>query len=186
MYAYSSRENMKNKKTKQIKRVKRALFIGRFQPFHKGHLDVVKKLLKNYDELIIAIGSAEAPISQENPFTAGERIEMIRSCFSKKELLSIIIVPIRDVNDHHKWVSHAISYLPKFESVYSNNELVRKLFYYAGTPAHAIDFFNRHKYEGSKIRQIMAMGKKEWQDLVPKTVADFINSCNAHTRLRRV
>lgn len=171
---------------KNDKRVKRALFIGRFQPFHKGHLEVVKKLLKTYDELIVAVGSAEASISQENPFTAGERLEMVRSCFSKKELLRLIIIPIRDVNDHTKWVSHVKNYLPDFEAVYSNNELVRKLFYYVGMSVHAIDFFNRHKYEGNKIRQIMAMGKNEWQHLVPKTVADFINSRNAHKRLRRI
>ncbi|MDP6459455.1 MAG: adenylyltransferase/cytidyltransferase family protein, partial [Candidatus Hydrothermarchaeota archaeon] len=37
----------------------RGLLIGRFQPFHKGHVYVVKKVLKGVDELIICIGSAQ-------------------------------------------------------------------------------------------------------------------------------
>lgn len=34
----------------------RGLFVGRFQPFHLGHLHVIKELLEKVDELIIAIG----------------------------------------------------------------------------------------------------------------------------------
>ncbi|MEM0023032.1 MAG: adenylyltransferase/cytidyltransferase family protein, partial [Archaeoglobaceae archaeon] len=48
----------------------RALFIGRFQPYHLGHHEVVKKILEEVDELIIGIGSAQESHSLENPFTA--------------------------------------------------------------------------------------------------------------------
>ena len=39
--------------------MKRALFIGRFQPFHKAHLSDVKLALKECDKIIIAIGSSQ-------------------------------------------------------------------------------------------------------------------------------
>ena len=107
--------------------MKRALFIGRFQPFHKGHIYCVKKLLKSFDEVIIVVGSAQESRTKKNPFTAGERVEMIRLSF-KSELSRILILPVPDINNHLYWVSHILSYVPKFDEVYSNNELVLELF----------------------------------------------------------
>ena len=47
--------------------------MGRFQPFHLGHLELVKQILDQCDEVIIAITSAQFNYL-ERPFTAGERI----------------------------------------------------------------------------------------------------------------
>ena len=52
----------------------KALYIGRFQPFHKGHLKILQKLAKKYDEIIIGIGSSQYSNTLENPFTSEERI----------------------------------------------------------------------------------------------------------------
>ncbi|MEM3596417.1 MAG: adenylyltransferase/cytidyltransferase family protein, partial [Candidatus Bathyarchaeia archaeon] len=54
------------------------LYVGRFQPFHLGHLEVVRSILNRADELIIAIGSSQYSHTRRNPFTAGERVTMIR------------------------------------------------------------------------------------------------------------
>ena len=50
------------------------LLIGRFQPFHLGHLNAVEYALKNVDILWIVVGSADKSHEYRNPFTAGERI----------------------------------------------------------------------------------------------------------------
>ncbi|HDJ89497.1 MAG TPA: nicotinamide-nucleotide adenylyltransferase, partial [Thermoprotei archaeon] len=55
----------------------RGLFIGRFQPFHLGHFYALKWILSKVDEVIIGIGSAQVSYTIKNPFTLGERIEMI-------------------------------------------------------------------------------------------------------------
>ena len=47
----------------------RALYIGRFQPFHLGHLHIVKYILEVSKEVIIAIGSSGSH-TVHNPFTA--------------------------------------------------------------------------------------------------------------------
>ncbi|MEM1589096.1 MAG: adenylyltransferase/cytidyltransferase family protein, partial [Candidatus Bathyarchaeia archaeon] len=48
---------------------KRGLFVGRFQPFHKGHLQAVKEILDEVDELVIVVGSAQYSHRIDNPFT---------------------------------------------------------------------------------------------------------------------
>src|SRR5659263_82481 len=58
--------------------VNRGLYVGRFQPFHLGHLDAIKYALKQVDELVIVIGSAQYSHNANNPFTAGERLVMVR------------------------------------------------------------------------------------------------------------
>ena len=57
---------------------RRALFVGRFQPFHNGHIHAIGEILEESDELIIVVGSAQMSHEPDNPFTAGERLEMIR------------------------------------------------------------------------------------------------------------
>ena len=53
------------------------LVIGRFQPFHIGHEFLVRKALDECDKVIVGIGSAEKCYTPENPFTCGERVDMI-------------------------------------------------------------------------------------------------------------
>ena len=60
--------------------VNRGLYVGRFQPFHLGHLGAIKAVLKEIDEFVIVIGSAQYSHNSNNPFTAGERLVMIRQC----------------------------------------------------------------------------------------------------------
>ena len=56
--------------------MKRGLFVGRFQPYHLGHHHALLNALKEVDEMVIVIGSSKESFQPENPFTAGERIEM--------------------------------------------------------------------------------------------------------------
>lgn len=55
-----------------------AVFIGRFQPFHIGHMDVVKSALAQADSLLVLVGSSYRPRSWKNPFTYNERVTFIR------------------------------------------------------------------------------------------------------------
>jgi len=59
----------------------KALFIGRFQPLHKGHLNVIEQIRRDGYKPIIGIGSPYAPASSANPFSLDERKEMI--CYSQ-------------------------------------------------------------------------------------------------------
>ena len=82
----------------------RGAFIGRFQPFHLGHLATVKYALRSY--VIIVIGSAQKSHEPRNPFTAGERIEMIRDSLQADKEISIdkiLLIPVPDIEIHGLW-----------------------------------------------------------------------------------
>ncbi|MBS7649487.1 adenylyltransferase/cytidyltransferase family protein, partial [Candidatus Bathyarchaeota archaeon] len=64
----------------------RALYVGRFQPFHLGHLEAAKYILQNAREIIIVVGSAQESHTLENPFTAGERVYMIRLALNEANI----------------------------------------------------------------------------------------------------
>jgi nicotinamide-nucleotide adenylyltransferase len=76
----------------------KALFIGRFQPFHKGHAELVRLASKEYDKLIIGIGSAQISHEIENPFTVKERRRMIKEFLKSEDIDNFQIYEIPDIN----------------------------------------------------------------------------------------
>jgi len=56
---------------------KRAVYPGMFDPIHNGHLDLIERSLRIFDELIVAVvaNPSKAPL-----FAVKERLEMIDEC----------------------------------------------------------------------------------------------------------
>lgn len=163
----------------------RGLYVGRFQPFHLGHLEAVKNILNEVEELVVVIGSAQYSHNKENPFTAGERLVMIRSAMeeAKVDYARVWIVPVPDVHLHMMWVSALEGYTPKFQIVYSNDPLTKRLFMEAGYKIKSIPFFERQFYSSTLVRERM-LQDDSWKTLVPKTVADFIGEIDGISRVR--
>src|SRR5215213_1645315 len=65
---------------------RRGLMLGRFQPFHNGHLALTKQILTECDELVIIIGSAQFNFIDKDPFSAGERLLMIHEGLKEAEI----------------------------------------------------------------------------------------------------
>jgi bifunctional NMN adenylyltransferase/nudix hydrolase len=55
------------------------VLIGRFQPIHNAHLEIIKRATALCDQLVIVTGSAAQPRTYKNPFTSAERARMIKS-----------------------------------------------------------------------------------------------------------
>lgn len=72
------------------------VFIGRFQPFHQGHLAVIKTAFEQADQLLILCGSAHQPRSVRNPWTVDEREQMIRATLSAEENQRLHFAPLMD------------------------------------------------------------------------------------------
>ena len=163
----------------------RGLYVGRFQPFHLGHLDAIKEVLKAVDELVIGIGSAQYSHNLNNPFTAGERLVMVRQALKEADVdySRIWIVPVPDVHLHMLWVSALEGYTPRFNVVFSNEPLTRRLFMEKGYKVKSIRFFEREIYTSTLIREKM-LKDESWTSLVPKSVAKFITEIDGVNRLR--
>jgi len=161
------------------------MIIGRWQPPHKGHIEVAKQILREVDELIVGIGSAQESHTLENPFTAGERVLMLTRALAEAgiDLSRVHLIPIPDVNNNAVWVSHVISLSPPFEIVYSGNPLVRRLFKEAGFKTKIQPMFKRKEYWGTEIRDRMIKGGR-WEDLVPKAVVEVMREIKAVERLK--
>lgn len=160
-----------------------ALLIGRFQPFHNGHLEIVRGIASESDHIIIGIGSAQFSHTYENPFTAGERHLMISRALSEEGLDSWFIVPIVDINRYAVWVSHVESLVPPFHAIYTNNPLTRRLFREAGYQVRASPLYNREQYSGTEIRRRMLSGE-DWESLVPRAVREVIKEIDGIERIK--
>jgi len=163
----------------------RALFVGRFQPFHYGHLYAIETILKECDNLVLVVGSAQMSHQHDNPFTAGERIEMIRAALNEAEIPCdrYLIIPISDAPAHRVWVSAVESQTPRFDLVFSNQSLTKRLLIEAGYEVRPILFYERGKYEASEIRRRILEGE-DWSELVPPAVYQIVLEIDGENRIR--
>lgn len=95
------------------------VFIGRFQPFHLGHLAVLKEALLQSEKLIIVLGSCVRARSTRNPLTPDERKEIIVSSLTDDELERIIFTMVEDyMYNDDRWVAAVQSAV--FNAVHSS------------------------------------------------------------------
>ncbi len=163
----------------------RGLMMGRFQPFHLGHLDLVKQILSECDEVVIAITSSQFNYLEKDPFTASERIEMIHQALKESgvDLSKCFIIPIENQFNIVTWASYLKSILPQFNKVYSGNEYVSMLLADAGVQVIAPKFLDRDRYNATNIRNLIAEDK-DWQNFVPSAVTNVIKKINGVNRLK--
>lgn len=161
----------------------RALFIGRFQPFHKGHAKIAKEARKY--EIIFAVGSAYESFTFDNPFTCSERYEMIILAMKESKIKNYYIVPVPDINRYGLYAKHVEEIVPPFDLVISNNQLIKELFEREGYKVVKTPLFKRNVYQGKIIRERIAR-KEKWENLVPKSVANFIKEINGEERIRDI
>ncbi|MEM2110206.1 MAG: nicotinamide-nucleotide adenylyltransferase [Candidatus Odinarchaeota archaeon] len=161
------------------------LIIGRFQPPHKGHINAIKNLLKKVDMLIIGVGSAQKCYFQNNPFTAGERISMLKAALEEAsvEYSKYMLIPIQDVDDNRLWVYHVVSLVPRFDIVYTNDRLSNYLFKHAGFDARFFEEYDRSVYSSTEVRRRMK-DDGDWRSLVPESIAKIIDEIKGVERVK--
>ncbi len=156
---------------------KKALFIGRFQPFHKGHefaIDYIFEKNPNLEVLNIAIGSINKN-NEKNPWTFEQRKQMLEKTLKEKPYFDRIrIKGIKDYNDNERWKQN-IDKLFDYDVVYSNNAVVKKIF---GKKCKQIAFLKRHLYRGTKIREKIKKGIEKIKSFIPKTIFNLLAHMN--------
>lgn len=172
-----------------------ALFVGRFQPFHIGHLDVVKKILKNNERVIIMIGSAEKNFLPDNPLTAAERFQLIEEALHEAKIPAekYCIIPVSNVNNYALWVSHINSYLPPYDKVFTGSKIVKVCYeneyrYERQTTKICPEIFQLKrelKISATKVRTAI-LKNKSWEKLVPPIIAKLLKDWNIPQRLKDI
>ncbi|MEX2192807.1 MAG: nicotinamide-nucleotide adenylyltransferase [Nitrosarchaeum sp.] len=161
------------------------LLIGRFQPFHLGHLDALHFALSKVDKLWIGLGSSNRPLQKNNPFSAEERKEMILSSIDESMKSRIQIYFIPDLENHIKWIELIDTLVPKFDTVFTNDELTRHLYSKRDVEVLPIPFVKRDILSGTNIRD-MIISDQTWEDLVPEGTKIFLYKTSAKQRLKNL
>lgn len=166
---------------------KKALFVGRFQPFHMGHLYAVRHALKKYGYLIIVIGSPQEDYTFRNPLTEHERIEMIDRVFQHKGISKkqYKIVSVPDIDTNSIWPHYVAEKVGKFDTVITASPFTKLLFEDAG---YAVDFhpmLKRKLYSGTEIRNRI-LKDRNWDLLVPASVFVYLKKMNLRYRLQEI
>jgi nicotinamide-nucleotide adenylyltransferase len=151
------------------------LLVGRFQPFHLGHLAAVKYALRKVDYLYVVVGSAQRSHERDNPFTAAERIAMIKSALDGGGVdpSRWMAIPIADADSHATWVSTVESMVPSFDIVFTNDSLTFLLFKEEKVQVRAVPYLDRKRYSATKVREGI-LERKDWESLVPDEVAVLV------------
>ncbi len=160
--------------------MKTAIYIGRFQPLHIGHLDIIKRILKKYDRIIVCIGSSNIRYTKDNPLNASER----------KHMLNIIL----------KNTNHKILYIPdsKDDKAWTNNFIKRTKSYnpnivYTGN-LHTIKLLKKHtKLQIKKIKKEIDICATEIREninknkiYIPKKIKKYLKKINAYKRIKKL
>ncbi len=128
--------------------------------------------------------AAQYNFTLENPFTAGERIWMIRFACNKF-LDRIIVLPILNIENNSPWLCNLKSFAPPFDILFSNHPLVKILAEKEKMEVRPIPFLKREEYVGEKIREMMLKGD-DWRELLPEEVVDVIEKIKGVERIRSI
>jgi len=160
-----------------MKKYKIGLVIGRFQPFHKGHLHLLKESLNIADKIIIGIGTANR-CDQDNPWTIEERRLMLEKVV-KEEKIENRIIKIVDVNDYlnddERWYRASQVETDSVDIVIGNNDHVRRIYDEHHIQTTGAKLFKRYLLEGYKIRKLIRAGK-QWKNRVPEYLIESIRT----------
>jgi len=173
MFLFSSSCYNASKETLDCMHKPTALFLGRFQPFHNGHLLVLQGMTKVCGKILIGIGSSDKSRTAENPFSAAERKEMIQRALQAKDLIpmfDIHLIDLPDETDDEVWRTKVLELTGPVDKVWTGNEWTKKCF-----EGH-VEVQNIKVVpgiSGTEIRGKMRAGGN-WQDQVPKEVAGYI------------
>lgn len=160
-----------------------ALVIGRFQPFHLGHVALVQHALEVGRRALLVVGSAGAPRSVKNPFTAEERIAMIRNSFSPEQQQRLSFVTVRDYYDEPRW-ANAVSAAVAAQSAgpvalvgFRKDDSSAYLSLFPQWREHALP--RQAPIDGTALRRLYLSGDAnglaaELVGAVPPAVADFL------------
>lgn len=168
--------------------MKRGLYIGRFQPLHKGHFNSLEWCCDRTDELIVAVGSSDKSFEYRNPFTAGERIEIIRKAVMEEDpdnLNKIILIPVPDIGTHILWTRNVDLLVPTYNTVFTNDPFTHMLYDQRGIEIVKPEMISREKMSATEVRQRI-VDDRDWQELLLDSTIRLIGAYQGVDRIKKL
>jgi bifunctional NMN adenylyltransferase/nudix hydrolase len=172
-----------------------AIYIGRFQPFHKGHLAVLEHALALAEKVVVVIGSAYASRGVRNPFTLPERSEMVLKA-AGDESHRVVCIGARDhFYSDEAWLASLQSGLA---GLVNWGEATAVVGSYKDDSSYYLKMFPQWDFKPPKQSQFSNLnatdiraeifGKtgNKWEDLVPPAVRDLVKGHTARATLASV
>ncbi len=159
-----------------MKKYKVGLVIGRFQPFHNGHVYLFEKAFDQCERIIIGVGSANRK-NKNNPWSAHERRLMLEKFINKSGYGDRVlkIVNLDDNPDDDIWFENLFKKTGPFNVTLGNNEWNNEIIKRHGIDVIYTGLHNREELEGYKIRALM-LSKKNWKNRVPQYLVSLIRA----------
>jgi nicotinamide-nucleotide adenylyltransferase len=141
---------------------------------------------EGFDELVFLVGMASESYTRRNPFTAGERIEMIRLSMrdSGIPLDRVVTATIPTLETNIGLANYVLSYVPRVDALITGNPQLARIFSDYGLRVVKPPSFNRGEWRGEVIRRLMASGDPAWRRTVTPSTAEYLESIGAPGRLR--
>ena len=151
------------------------IFPGRFQPFHEGHLLVVKGMMKIHGNATIAICDGKSEHGADMPFTVAQRHEMISAALLAADITEATIVDVVDKPGDEQWVDAVIDAAghPQEPLVWSGRDDIRAMFDAKAIPTKKV--VPVPGIDGAAIRtSIVSGGVDEWRKKIPAGAIDVV------------
>ena len=166
------------------------LAVMRMQPMHNGHYELISRMMKEMDTVIIGLGSIQESGTVNNPYTPKQRREMIEKVFGQTGKHSKIkIVELKDLGAVSKiaWAMHVFG---KIDGM----NLPKPTHYFAGSN-HDASWFNSVNEEfgdgsleitivdrlreticmsGTEVRKAIIDESDDWKEYTPPVVVEYI------------
>lgn len=157
------------------------VYWGRFNPPHKGHIALVKRLVKKVDLLIVAVGNAEGKNTKRNPFSGDERVEMLKSYLREQNIKVKDVVAVEDGSSWASSIDNLFEKCGKFDVLFTDHKTIARL---VGNRVKVVGFGREGGISSTMIRGSIAKGG-EWEDLTGKSVVRLIRRFDGIARIKR-
>lgn len=166
--------------------VQSALYIGRFQPLHLGHLSVIKRGVAENERLIIGIGSAEKNFLPENPLTTSERFVLIEEVLKAENISAekYCIIPINNINNYALWVNHVNLMVPPYDKLYTGSKIVEICYRHNPNTFQKIIQLEREENISATDIRTLIRTDEPWEHLVHPVAAKLLKAWDIPRRLK--
>ena len=164
------------------------VLIGRFQPFHSAHLEIVKRATALCDQLIIITGSAQQPRTYKNPFTSAERAVMIKDATRGLSMHIHVEENVDTIYNDQAWAVRVQAIVNKHFKV---NDKIGIIGHKKDDSSFYLDMFPQWGYENVELIEFLSavdirdlyfkrdVNMKFIKGVVPETTFDFLDQFRA-------